>query len=90
MWSVFPVEEIGPVVFDEHAWDHLVLEPETKASDDLDLARALLTTKQILIKSLVQVTRNSNTTSNIISDVITGKGGGLVRLIPPSCYQPWE
>ncbi|KAJ7475163.1 P-loop containing nucleoside triphosphate hydrolase protein [Mycena galericulata] len=69
MWSVFPVKEVGPVVFDEHAWDHLVLESETK----------------VLIKSLVQVTRNSNTSSDIISDVITGKGGGLICVLhgPP-------
>ncbi|KAJ6602460.1 P-loop containing nucleoside triphosphate hydrolase protein [Mycena vulgaris] len=69
MWSVFPVTEIGPVSFDENAWDHLVLDPETK----------------VLIKSLVQVTRNSNTTSNIINDVITGKGGGLICVLhgPP-------
>ncbi|KAJ7119506.1 P-loop containing nucleoside triphosphate hydrolase protein [Mycena epipterygia] len=69
VWSVFPVTEIGPVSFDENAWDHLVLDPETK----------------VLIKSLVQVTRNSNTTSNIISDVITGKGGGLICVLhgPP-------
>ncbi|KAJ7629415.1 P-loop containing nucleoside triphosphate hydrolase protein [Mycena polygramma] len=69
MWSTFPVLEVGPVAFDENAWDHLVLDPETK----------------ILIKSLVQVTRNSNTTSKIISDVITGKGGGLICVLhgPP-------
>ncbi|KAF7328980.1 p-loop containing nucleoside triphosphate hydrolase protein [Mycena venus] len=69
IWSTFPVLEIKPVVFDENAWDHLVLDPETK----------------VLIKSLVQVTRNSNTTSNIISDVITGKGGGLISVLhgPP-------
>ncbi|KAJ7140077.1 P-loop containing nucleoside triphosphate hydrolase protein [Mycena crocata] len=68
-WTSFPVLEIGPVAFDENAWDHLVLDPETK----------------ILIKSLVQVTRNSNTTCNIISDVITGKGGGLICVLhgPP-------
>ncbi|KAF7328981.1 p-loop containing nucleoside triphosphate hydrolase protein [Mycena venus] len=70
IWSTFPVLEIGPVVFDENAWDHLVLDPETKD----------------LIKSLVQVTRNSNKVkSNIISDVITGKGGGLIAVLhgPP-------
>ncbi|KAJ7041323.1 P-loop containing nucleoside triphosphate hydrolase protein [Mycena alexandri] len=65
IWSTFPVLEIGPVVFDENAWDHLVLDPETKD----------------LIKSLVQVTRNSNISSNIISDVITGKGGGLIAVL---------
>jgi len=69
MWSTFPVLEIGPIAFDENAWDHLVLDPETKG----------------LIKSLVQVTRSSNTTTNIISDVITGKGGGLICVLhgPP-------
>ncbi|KAJ7228052.1 P-loop containing nucleoside triphosphate hydrolase protein [Mycena rebaudengoi] len=65
IWSTFPVLEIGPVAFDENAWDHLVLDPETKD----------------LIKSLVQVTRNSNISSNIISDVITGKGGGLIAVL---------
>ncbi|KAJ7902200.1 P-loop containing nucleoside triphosphate hydrolase protein [Mycena leptocephala] len=65
IWSTFPVLEIGPVVFDENAWDHLVLDPETKD----------------LIKSLVRVTRNSNISSNIISDVITGKGGGLIAVL---------
>jgi hypothetical protein len=64
-WSTFPVLEIEPVVFDENAWDHLVLDPDTKD----------------LIKSLVQVTRNSNISSNIISDVITGKGGGLIAVL---------
>ncbi|KAJ7641405.1 P-loop containing nucleoside triphosphate hydrolase protein [Roridomyces roridus] len=66
IWTVFPVHDIGPVVFDDNAWDHLVLDPEVK----------------ILIKSLVQVTRNSNTANNsIISDVITGKGGGLIAVL---------
>jgi len=47
-----------------------VLDPETK----------------VLIKSLVQVTRNSNSfASKTISDVITGKGGGLICVLhgPP-------
>ncbi|KAF8142658.1 hypothetical protein K438DRAFT_1776474 [Mycena galopus ATCC 62051] len=39
----FYVTEIEPVSFDHNAWDHLVLDPETR----------------VLIKSLVQVTRNS-------------------------------
>ncbi|KAJ7334774.1 P-loop containing nucleoside triphosphate hydrolase protein [Mycena albidolilacea] len=69
IWTTFPVLEVGPVAFDENAWDHLVLDPETK----------------VLIKSLVQVTRNSNTGSTIINDVITGKGGGLICVLhgPP-------
>ncbi|KAJ6533659.1 P-loop containing nucleoside triphosphate hydrolase protein [Mycena capillaripes] len=70
MWSIFYVTEIEPVSFDHNAWDHLVLDPETK----------------VLIKSLVQVTRNSNSfASKTISDVITGKGGGLICVLhgPP-------
>ncbi|KAJ6457919.1 P-loop containing nucleoside triphosphate hydrolase protein [Mycena sanguinolenta] len=70
MRSTFYVTEIESVSFDHNAWDHLVLDPETK----------------VLIKSLVQVTRNSNSfTSKTISDVITGKGGGLICLLhgPP-------
>ncbi|KAJ7471855.1 P-loop containing nucleoside triphosphate hydrolase protein [Mycena latifolia] len=69
-WSTFRVTEIEPISFDENAWDHLVLDPETK----------------VLIKSLVQVTRNSNrAASKIITDVITGKGGGLICVLhgPP-------
>ncbi|KAJ7210031.1 P-loop containing nucleoside triphosphate hydrolase protein [Mycena pura] len=66
IWSTFYVTEIEPISFDHNAWDHLVLDPATK----------------VLIKSLVQVTRNSNRfASKTISDVITGKGGGLVGLI---------
>ncbi|KAJ6617973.1 P-loop containing nucleoside triphosphate hydrolase protein [Mycena sp. CBHHK59/15] len=68
-WAVFHVDDIGPVTFDENAWDHLVLDPETK----------------VLIKALVQVTRNSNSSSKIITDVITGKGGGMISVLhgPP-------
>ncbi|KAJ7837734.1 P-loop containing nucleoside triphosphate hydrolase protein [Mycena leptocephala] len=69
-WSTFYVTEIEPVSFDDDAWDHLVMDPETK----------------VLIKSLVQVTRNSNSfASKTISDVITGKGGGLICVLhgPP-------
>ncbi|KAJ7210089.1 P-loop containing nucleoside triphosphate hydrolase protein [Mycena pura] len=70
MRSTFYVTEIEPVSFDHNAWDHLVLDPATK----------------VLIKSLVQVTRNSNSfASKTISDVITGKGGGLICVLhgPP-------
>ncbi|KAJ7215866.1 P-loop containing nucleoside triphosphate hydrolase protein [Mycena pura] len=70
MWSTFYVTEIEPVSFDHGAWDHFVLDPATK----------------VLVKSLVQVTRNSNSfASKTISDVITGKGGGLFCVLhgPP-------
>jgi hypothetical protein len=68
-WQKFDVTKIKEVVFDENAWDHLVLEADTKR----------------LIKALVRVTNNSNTSDTIISDVITGKGGGLISVLhgPP-------
>ncbi|EPQ54861.1 P-loop containing nucleoside triphosphate hydrolase protein [Gloeophyllum trabeum ATCC 11539] len=68
-WTSFHIEHLAPVIFDENAWDHLVLDPDTKA----------------LIKGLVEVTRNVNSTRKIISDVISGKGGGLIAVLhgPP-------
>ncbi|THU97682.1 P-loop containing nucleoside triphosphate hydrolase protein [Dendrothele bispora CBS 962.96] len=68
-WQSFLVDEIQPVVFDEKAWDHLVLDPDTKT----------------LIKGLVEVTKNENTTSRMVNDVISGKGGGLIAVLhgPP-------
>ncbi|TFK48813.1 P-loop containing nucleoside triphosphate hydrolase protein [Heliocybe sulcata] len=68
-WTDFNVEQLKPVVFDENAWDHLVLDPDTKA----------------LIRGLVEVTKNANSTKTIISDVISGKGGGLIAVLhgPP-------
>lgn len=64
-WQMFDVTKVTDVVFDEDAWEHLVLEADTKS----------------LVQSLVRVTTNRNTTSEIITDVISGKGGGLVRSI---------
>jgi hypothetical protein len=61
-WQRFDVTKIKEVVFDDHAWDHLVLDADTK----------------LLIEALVRVTDNNNTHHSIISDVISGKGGGLV------------
>jgi hypothetical protein len=61
-WQKFDVTKLKDVVFDENAWGHLVLDADTK----------------LLIEALVRVTDNSNTSENIISDVISGKGGGLV------------
>lgn len=55
---------IKDVVFDEEAWQHLVLDADTK----------------MLLESLVRVSVNANTSAGIISDVISGKGGGLVRV----------
>ncbi|PBK66242.1 P-loop containing nucleoside triphosphate hydrolase protein [Armillaria solidipes] len=68
-WTRFLVEHLKPVVFDENAWDHLVLDEDIKT----------------LIKGLVEVTKNSNSSSKIISDVISGKGGGLISVLhgPP-------
>ncbi|KAK0205263.1 P-loop containing nucleoside triphosphate hydrolase protein [Desarmillaria ectypa] len=68
-WTHFLVEHLEPVVFDENAWDHLVLDENVKT----------------LIKGLVEVTKNSNSSSKIISDVISGKGGGLISVLhgPP-------
>jgi len=68
-WRSFNVEEIKDVVFDDKAWDHLVLDDEVK----------------ILIKGLVEVTKNENTKKSLINDVISGKGGGLIAVLhgPP-------
>ncbi|KAK0499925.1 P-loop containing nucleoside triphosphate hydrolase protein [Armillaria luteobubalina] len=68
-WSHFLVEELREVVFDEHAWDHLVLDEDIKT----------------LIKGLVEVTKNKNSSSKMIGDVISGKGGGLISVLhgPP-------
>lgn len=68
-WRSFLVEKLSPVVHDEGAWDHLVLDPDTKT----------------LIKGLVDVTKNVNSTKQIIADVISGKGGGLIAVLhgPP-------
>ncbi|KAJ8596163.1 P-loop containing nucleoside triphosphate hydrolase protein [Rhizopogon salebrosus TDB-379] len=68
-WEMFDVRSLEEIQFDEHAWDHLVLNKATKT----------------LIKGLVNVTKASNTSREIFSDVITGKGGGLIALLhgPP-------
>ncbi|KAK0469259.1 P-loop containing nucleoside triphosphate hydrolase protein [Desarmillaria tabescens] len=68
-WSSFLVEELKEVVFDEHAWDHLVLDQDIKT----------------LIRGLVEVTKNKNSSSKMIGDVISGKGGGLISVLhgPP-------
>ncbi|KZT22801.1 P-loop containing nucleoside triphosphate hydrolase protein [Neolentinus lepideus HHB14362 ss-1] len=68
-WMPFAVELVAPVVFDENAWDHLVLDGNIKT----------------LIKGLVDVTRNANSARKMVSDVISGKGGGLISVLhgPP-------
>ncbi|KAF9226799.1 P-loop containing nucleoside triphosphate hydrolase protein [Gyrodon lividus] len=68
-WESFDVDDIGPVTFDEKAWDHLVLDEDTKA----------------LIKGLVNVTKNSVPSKKLMTDVISGKGGGLIAVLhgPP-------
>ncbi|THU86184.1 P-loop containing nucleoside triphosphate hydrolase protein [Dendrothele bispora CBS 962.96] len=69
-WISMYIEKLGPVSFDEGAWDHLVLDSKVKT----------------LIKGLVEVTRKQNDSSKaLIHDVIRGKGGGLVCVLygPP-------
>lgn len=68
-WETFDVRKLEEIQFDEHAWDHLVLNKATKA----------------LVKGLVNVTTATNTSKEVFSDVITGKGGGLIALLhgPP-------
>ncbi|KIJ69894.1 hypothetical protein HYDPIDRAFT_104554 [Hydnomerulius pinastri MD-312] len=68
-YESFDVDEVGPITFDAKAWDHLVLDEDTKT----------------LIKGLVNVTKNSITSRKIITDVISGKGGGLIAVLhgPP-------
>lgn len=39
-----------------------------------------------LIRSLVQVTRNSTSATALVQDVISEKGGGLVRSISPFSF----
>ncbi|OJA20324.1 hypothetical protein AZE42_05438 [Rhizopogon vesiculosus] len=68
-WESFHIEDIEDIKFDENAWDHLVIDEDVKN----------------LIKGLVHVTTNANTSRHIVSDVITGKGGGLIAALhgPP-------
>ncbi|OAX38586.1 hypothetical protein K503DRAFT_770335 [Rhizopogon vinicolor AM-OR11-026] len=68
-WESFHIEDIEDIKFDKNAWDHLVIDEDVKD----------------LIKGLVNVTTNANTSRHIVSDVITGKGGGLIAALhgPP-------
>ncbi|KAG2059768.1 P-loop containing nucleoside triphosphate hydrolase protein [Suillus hirtellus] len=68
-WGTFDVRKLEEIHFDEHAWDHLVLDKSTKT----------------LVKGLVNVTKTTNTSKEVFSDVIAGKGGGLIALLhgPP-------
>ncbi|KAG2115511.1 P-loop containing nucleoside triphosphate hydrolase protein [Suillus clintonianus] len=68
-WETFDVRKLEEIHFDEHAWDHLVLDKAIKA----------------LVEGLVNVTKTINTSKELFSDVITGKGGGLNALLhgPP-------
>ncbi|KAG2143047.1 P-loop containing nucleoside triphosphate hydrolase protein [Suillus clintonianus] len=68
-WETIDVRDLEEIHFDENAWDHLVLNKATKA----------------LVKGLVNVTKTTNTSRELFSDVITGKGGGLIALLhgPP-------
>ncbi|KAF5373720.1 hypothetical protein D9758_000991 [Tetrapyrgos nigripes] len=53
----------------QKAWDHLVLDPDVKT----------------LIKGLVDVTKNENTTTRMVTNGISGKGSGLIAVLhgPP-------
>ncbi|KAG1843152.1 P-loop containing nucleoside triphosphate hydrolase protein [Suillus subalutaceus] len=68
-WETIDVRKLEEIHFDEHAWDHLVLNKATK----------------VLVKGLVNVTKTTNTSGEVFSDVITGKGGGMIALLhgPP-------
>lgn len=68
-WKSFHVEKIDNIKFDDKAWNHLVIDDDVKS----------------LIRGLVDVTKNVNTSQHLMSDVITGKGGGLIALLhgPP-------
>ncbi|KAK7451696.1 hypothetical protein VKT23_012375 [Stygiomarasmius scandens] len=69
-WISMLIEKLGPVSFDEDAWNHLVLDLKVKT----------------LIKGLVEVTRQQYVPPEVmINDVIRGKGGGLVCVLhgPP-------
>jgi len=55
------VLSLAEVIFDENAWEHLVLDADSKT----------------LIKSLVEVTQVTRASQALINDVISGKGGGL-------------
>jgi hypothetical protein len=73
------VGKLSDVEFDENAWAHLVLDTDTKVCPTEGVQfHDTESIFQLLIESLVRVTQSSNTTDNIISDVISGKGGGLV------------
>ena len=75
------MEKVRPVQFDEGAWDHLVLDADVKVRALVLLPwHVTLKQYQTLINGLVDVTKNANSgTDKIIKDVISGKGGGLVR-----------
>lgn len=64
----------------------MVVDDDVKVSNSsLFIVRLLLMVKQNLIKGLVNVTKNVNTSQHLMSDVITGKGGGLVGFpVPPN------
>ncbi|THU81884.1 P-loop containing nucleoside triphosphate hydrolase protein [Dendrothele bispora CBS 962.96] len=68
-WENFLVDKLEPVTFDKCAWDHLVLDYDTKR----------------LIKGLVTATSNANSSSKMIGDVIAGKSGGMIAVLhgPP-------
>ncbi|KDQ49904.1 hypothetical protein JAAARDRAFT_200418 [Jaapia argillacea MUCL 33604] len=86
-WTKFAVEDLEPVIFDENAWDHLVIDADIKVV--LECLPILTPTKGLfsktLIKGLVEVTCNANSSTKIITDVLSGKGGGLISVLhgPP-------
>lgn len=64
-WGEFRVSDIQKVIYDEQAWERLVLDADTKT----------------LIRSLVYIHSNASSTPALMSDWIKGKGGGLVVLL---------
>ena len=68
-WGEFLVTLTSPIVFDDKAFDQLVLAEE----------------KKVLIKSLVECQENNEVMDRGFTDIISGKGGGCIFLLhgPP-------
>jgi len=59
----------------------LVIDEDVKVNNSSAyIDQPFIVTVHDLIEGLVDVTTNANTSQHIISDVITGKGGGLVSV----------
>ncbi|KAH8924864.1 hypothetical protein BT69DRAFT_36429 [Atractiella rhizophila] len=64
-WGEIKVDEVKEIVFDEDAYEHLVLDEDHKD----------------MIKCLVDATAGENKTNKIVTDVISGKGGGAIVVL---------